>query len=205
MTRLSTLNAAAAAQPHVPYAMFVDFDFPSGHIRLSSWDQDFQIGGNNYQALGKFCNFGDYPETVDLTASALTFTLSGADSSLMQTALTEKIHNRDAVFYVGYLDGNNQLVDSPQLLWEGFMDTMPLHSEEGVSSISVTCETRLLLFGKTAGWNYSDVHQKQFFSADSIFNLVASLANKVANWGAPSPASNSAGTPPARQSAQPAR
>lgn len=183
MTRLSTANAAAVALPHVRYALFADLNFVSGHVRLTSYDQNFAFGGNTYTALGKLCNFGDYPETADLTASALTFTLDGVDSSLLSTVLTEKYHNRDASLYIGWLDANNALVDTPYLMWEGFMDSMSIHSDAGVSSISLTCETRLLLMGKMAGWMYTDVHQKQFKPGDNFFNLVASLANKVINWG----------------------
>jgi hypothetical protein len=193
-SRLSTANTAATSAAHVPYALFADFNFVSGHVRLSSYDQAYTFGGNTYQALGKFCNFGDYPETADLTASALTFTLSGVDSSLMSTVLTEKYHNRDCTLYVGWLDANNALVDTPYLLWEGLMDSMQLHSDEQQSSITLTCETRLLLMGKTSGWMYADVHQKQFKTGDNFFNLVASLANKIVNWGSAAPASAAAGS-----------
>lgn len=191
MTRLtSSANQAAIAAAHVPYALFADFDFVSGHVRLTSWDQSYTWGGNTYQALGKLCNFGDYPETADLTAAALTFTLTGADSSLMATVLTEDYHNRAATLYVGWLDANNALVDTPYLMWEGFMDSMQAHLDEQQSSISLTCETRLLLLGKTSGWMYTDVHQKQFKSGDSFFAQVAGIQNKFVNWGSASPASN---------------
>jgi hypothetical protein len=195
MSRLSTLNAAAVALPHVAYALFADFNFVSGHVRLTSYDQNFTFGGNTYQSLGQFCNFGDYPETADLTASALTFTLSGVDSGLMSTVLTEKYHNRDAALYIGWLDSTNTLVDTPYLMWEGFMDSMQIHSDELQSSISLVCETRLLLMGKAAGWMYTDVHQKQFKTGDSFFNLVASLANKVVNWGVAPPGTVNFGRP----------
>jgi hypothetical protein len=192
MSRLSTLNSVAVALPHVPYALFVDLSFVSGNVRLTSYDQAFTFGGNTYTSLGTFAQMGDYPETVDLTSSSLTFTLSGVDSSLLSTVFTEKYHNRDAKVYVGWLDQNNVLVDTPFLLWEGFIDSLQVHAEEGVSSIALTCETRLLLLGKTAGWTYSDVHQKQFFTGDSFFNLVASLQNKILNWGAPGSTASSA-------------
>jgi len=108
--------------------------------------------------------------------------------------LTEKYHNRDAALYIGWLDSNNTLIDTPYLMWEGFMDSMQIHSDEQSSSISLTCETRLLLMGKSAGWMYTDVHQKQFKAGDSFFNLVASLANKIVNWGSAAPASAAAGS-----------
>jgi hypothetical protein len=74
------------------------------------------------------------------------------------------------------------------------MDSMQLHSDEQQSSITLTCETRLLLMGKTSGWMYADVHQKQFKTGDNFFNLVASLANKIVNWGSAAPASAAAGS-----------
>jgi hypothetical protein len=186
--RLSTNNATATSAAHIPYALFAAFNFVSGMVRLTSWDQDITFGGNTYQSIGKFAGFSDFEEGTDLTSSSLTFTLSGVDSSIMATALTEKYHNRDASMWVGWLDATNTLVDTPYLLWEGSMDSMPLSSDQSQASINLVCESRLLLLAKTAGWTYSDVHQKQFFTGDGIFNLVASLVNKIINWGAPSTA-----------------
>lgn len=194
MSRLSTNNTTATSAAHVPFALFCAFNFVSGFVRLTSWDADIAFGGNTFQSVGKFAGFSDYEETTDLTSAALTFTLSGVDASLMSTVLTEKYHNRDASMWVGWLDQNNVLVDTPYLLWEGFMDSMQIHSDQGQAAISLVCESRLLLLAKTAGWGYSDVHHKQFFSGDSFFNLVASLPNKVINWGAPS----APAAPPAR-------
>lgn len=184
--RLSTNNAAATSAAHVPYALFAAFNFASGVVRVTSWDQDISWGGNTYQSIGKFAGFSDYEEGTDLTSASLTFTLSGVDSSLMSTTLTEKYHNRDASMWIGWLDATNTLVDTPYLLWEGYMDSMQIHSDQGQSSISLVCESRLLLLAKAAGWTWSDVHQKQFFPGDNFFNLVASLVNKIVNWGSPS-------------------
>lgn len=186
MSRLSSNNTTATSAAHVPFVLFAAFNFVSGFVRLTSWDSDIAWGGNAFQSIGKFAGFSDYEETADLTSAALTFTLSGVDASLMSTVLTEKYHNRDVSMWVGWLDSNNNLVDTPYLLWEGFMDSMQIHSDEGQAAISLICESRLLLLAKSAGWGYSDVHQKQFFVGDSFFNLVASLPNKVVDWGAPS-------------------
>jgi len=181
--RLSSANQTATSAAHVPYALFAAFNFVSGMVRLTSWDQDITWGGNTFQSIGKFAGFSDYEEGTDLISASLTFTIAGVDSSILSTALTEKYHNRDASLWVGWLDQNNNLVDTPYLLWEGFMDSMPLNSDQGQSSINLVCESRLLLLAKSAGWTYSDVHQKQFFTGDSFFSLVASLPNKVVTWG----------------------
>lgn len=196
MSRLtSSANQAAVAAPHVPYILFADLDFVSGHVMLTSWDQNFSWGGNTYLSIGKFANLSEYPETADLTSASLTFTLSGVDSSLMSTVLTEKYHNRNAKLYIGWLNSANALIDTPYLLWEGFMDSMQIQSDANVASISLVCESRLLLLGKVAGWMYTDVHQKQFKTGDNFFNLVASLANKTISWGTASPASVAATKP----------
>lgn len=205
MSRLtSSANQAAVAAPHVPYILFADLDFVSGHVLLTSWDQNFTWGGNTYLSIGKFANLSDYPETADLTSASLTFTLSGTDPALMSTVLTEKYHNRNAKLYVGWLNAANALVDTPYLLWEGFMDSMQIHSDAGIASISLICETRLLLLGKVAGWMYTDVHQKQFKSGDGFFNLVASLANKTVSWGTAPAASTTSTKPPVLPNSRPA-
>jgi len=186
MSRLSTTNAAAAAGTSLAYAYFADFDFVSGHLRLTSWDSDITWGGNTYISIGKLQSVPDIAETTDLVPQALQYTLTATDPGAppLSTTLTEKYHNRSALLYVGWLDQQTlQLKDTPQLLHEGVMDTMPLESGRNSSSVSLVVESRLILWNVASGWMYTDDHQRQFSPSDNFLNLVNTLTNKVAKWG----------------------
>jgi hypothetical protein len=184
MTRFaSSQNAAAAAGVHVPYGLFADFDFPSGHVRLTSCGRSYTFGGNTYEAVGKLASIGDISESGDLLPDGLNFGLSGFDNSILRTVLTEKYHGRSAVLYVGYMDNAGNLVDTPHLLWEGRMDVMASHSEAGGASVNLACESRLVIWNVASGWLYTDEHQRVLGGiADAFLDKVSSIQNRVVKW-----------------------
>jgi hypothetical protein len=184
VTRFSVAaNANAVVLPHVPYVLFTDFDFVSGHIRLNSFDREFSFGSNTYTGLGNLVGIGPVKETADLSADHLDFSLTHVPNSAMADTLTQTYHGRSASLYVGYLNDDLALVGTPHLLWEGRMDSLKVRSEEGSSIINLVCENRLVLWNKSAGWLYSHEHQREFDPDDLFFDQVASLPNKVAKWG----------------------
>jgi hypothetical protein len=184
MTRLTdSANVTASQQPHVSYVLFGDFDFVSGHVRVSSWDRQYTFGGNTYLPFGTLVSVGDVTENSGIQSDQLQFTLSGVDNSLLTTVLAEKYHGRDATLYFGYLDSNYNLVTTPEILWEGIMDTMAIKTGANTSTILLTCENRLILWNKNCGWLYTDEHQRIRDSTDLFFNQSAALVNKTIHWG----------------------
>lgn len=186
MTRFAAVeNETATEQPHVPYVMFADFDFASGHVRLNSAARSYSFGGNTYEAVGKLAGIGPVRESADLSPDKLEFTLSGVDNSLIMTTLGENYHGRSATLYVGYLNADGGLVADPHLLWEGRMDVMAIRTEAGGSIISLSCENRLVLWNRAANWLYSHDHQRLLFpgQTDNFFDQVETLTDKIARWG----------------------
>jgi hypothetical protein len=184
VTRFSVAaNATAAGLAHVPYVMFADFDFASGHIRVNSSDREISFGSNAYIGLGQLVGIGPVKETADLSADRLDFSLSHVPNSTMADTLTQTYHGRSASLYVGYLSESGALVGTPHLLWEGRMDSLKVRTEEGSSIINLVCENRLVLWNKPAGWLYTHEHQREFDVDDLFFNQVSSLPNKIAKWG----------------------
>lgn len=184
MTRFaSSTNAAAVTQPHVPYVAFLELDFVSGTVYLSSADKQYTIGGSVYVPLGRFAAIGDLTESTDIASQTLTFTLAGVDAAIMNTTLGEAYHNRNALLSVGYLDVNGNLVDTPELIWEGVMDVMTLRADQNVSSITLDCENRLVLWSQASGWLFTQEHQRLIDSTDNFFDQVNSLSSKTVVWG----------------------
>ena len=187
MTRFAAAaNTTASGQAHVPYRIFVDLDFASGILYLCSGDRPYTFNGHTYDALGKLGAVSNIEESADLGPDKLELTLSGVDNSLLVTTLTEKYHGRSVSLYVGYVDANTtDLVATPQLLWEGRMDTMGIRTDEGGSTIALTCENRLMLWNKPSGWNYT--HEDQGLlstvSPDDFFDQVEAIQNKTVKWG----------------------
>lgn len=184
MTRLvDSTNVTASQQMHVPYVLLADFDFVSGHLRLCSWDRPYSFGGNTYLAAGSLAGIGEVTEGNGINSEQLEFTISGVDNSVLTTVLAEKYHGRDAILYLGYLNPvTYDLAATPEILWEGFMDTMSIKTDVNVSTVRLVCENRLLLWNKASEWKYTDEHQRLINASDTFFNLVSSIVNKTITW-----------------------
>lgn len=184
MTRFSDATMeAAGALPHVPYVLFAEFDFSSGFVRVNSADRVLQNEGNDYQPLGTLGAISSVRENGNLIPEKMEYTLSGVDNSLITTTLTEDYHYRAAKLWVAYVDPSTcALLHTPRLLREDRMDVMTINTEPNVSSISLVCENSLIRWNESAGWTYTDEHQKVFDATDDFFDQVALLPNKVAKW-----------------------
>lgn len=185
MTRFAASeNDDATNRPHVPYVLFAEFDFASGFVRVNSSPRSMTHDGNTYLGGGQLVGIGAVRENGNLNPEKLDFQLSGVDNSYIASALTEHYHGRDVRLWVGLLNTETfALVTTPQLIWEGFMDVMSIRTEEGGSTINLTCENRLILWNKSAGWLYTDEHQRLFDATDDFFKFVSVIQNKEVTWG----------------------
>ena len=185
MTRIvSSLNATATAGLTVGLVVLADLDFLSGHIRVHDGVGPLAFGGNTYSGVGTFGGIeGGVVESVDFVARPLTLKLSGVDASLVTTTMTEVYQNRTASLYVGLLDLNSALlVDTPELCWEGRMDTMRLEINQGVAVITLACEHRLYREPRIA--RYTDQDEQLAYSGDVFFNQLSNIPMSTSNWGA---------------------
>src|SRR5690606_26812575 len=106
-------------------------------------------GSNDYSGVGAFGGIDIAEESIDLIARPIKLTLSGVPDNqlpadLVGTALDEVYQNRQAILYFGLVDNDsNQLIATPEILWEGVMDNMVVKLAEGHGSITLNCEHRL--------------------------------------------------------------
>jgi hypothetical protein len=189
MTRFdSALNEAAAARSSVKLFIACDLDFSSGHVRAHDGIGTIAWGGNSYDGLGKFGGIEVAEESIDLIARPVRLSLSGVPeaslpAALVSTALDEVYQGRSAILYLGLADNDtNELVDTPEILWEGMMDQMAVRLSEGSGSISLNCEHRLRRAPRIA--RYTNEDQQLIYPGDRFFDLVPKIAGYKAKWGA---------------------
>lgn len=175
-------NTAATELPHVPYVLLAEFDFPSGFVRLNSSDRNFTHNGQTFTGLGHLAGLENIKDSGNLVPEKLEFKLS-FDQALITTAQTENFHRRPMTLWLGLLDENYQFVETPEEIWGGYMENMPIRAEKNVAVLALTCQNELVMWDETAGWLYSDEHQQLHVAGDVFFNQVATLPNKEIRWG----------------------
>lgn len=183
MTRLaSTANATELAKPNIRIFIAVDLDFVSGHVRAHDGIGTINFGGFDYLGIGQFGGIDIAEESISVIAKPVTLTVSGVDSSLVSTAVTEQYQGRTATIYLGLLDLDTQaLIDAPEPLWGGCMDVMTVQLGPETGSIKLNCEHRLRREPRNA--RYTDADQQLAYSGDRFFDLIGKIQGFKGTWG----------------------
>jgi hypothetical protein len=160
----------------------VALDFTSGMVRVHDGIGSISWGGNTYDGVGTLGGVEQVDESVDVIARPLSLTLSGVETSLVSTAMTETYQNRTVTIYLGFLDETtNAVIDTPEVSWEGRMNQMSISSSEGGAVIKLSCEHRLRREMRIA--RYTNEDQQLLHSGDRFFDLVTSIKGFVSKWG----------------------
>lgn len=184
----SATNEAASARSSVRIFVACDLDFADGHYRAHDGIGTLTWGGNEYEGIGEFGGIEIAEESLDVIAQPIRLTLSGVPGNQLpaehvRTALEEVYQDRQAILYFGLVDNDtNQLLDTPEILWEGRMDQMTVRLSDGVGEIKLSCEHRLRREPRIARYTHEDMQLA--YSGDRFFDLVPSIPGYVGKWGA---------------------
>jgi hypothetical protein len=193
MTRLaSTNNGTELAREAIQIFIAVDLDFPSGHVRAHDGVGTMTFGGNDYLGVGSFGGIEVAEEAIDLVAKPVKLTLSGVDPSLISSVdSTSPYQGRIATVYMGLVNRDTgTLIDTPETLWEGRMDTMTVSLGPKTGSITLNCEHRLRREPRIA--RYTNQDQQLAYSGDRFFDVLPKIAGFNGTWGAKGAANDGA-------------
>lgn len=178
---ISSLNQAAAELDDILGCFLLDIVFDSGHVRACDAECDIVVGANTYVGVGEMGGFDAVEESTEFVAKGVRFNLTGVESGLMATIRTEKYQRRAATLYVAMLTNQNALVDTPEVVWSGYMDTMPLEVAGPAAQIILQCEHRLRNAPPFSRW--SDADQQGRSVGDKFFNLTHLVDGYTSSWG----------------------
>lgn len=178
---ISALNEAAAARNDIFGAWFLDLDFLSGHARANDSGGDFSFGGNTYLGIGDFGTFDAIEESVEFVARGMRCQLSGVNGSIITSIKNDVYQGRTATLYIGLVDPQTlQLVDTPEVRWSGFMDTMDIEIGVDTTMIQMACEHRLRASPPNS--RFADADQQARSAGDLFFNQTHLVDGFVSEW-----------------------
>ena len=185
MTRFTNSeNQTGAGEANVFMVAMIHLDFGvSGDLYLHDGIGTITWNSVDWLGAGSFGTVSAISETQDDRPQALQLTLSGIDSNVMTEAMAANYYGRSCKVYVGFLDGDGAFLASPELEFEGRMDSMQVSTSEGTSSVQLTCESRLILWSMTNGSLYTDEDHQRTFSGDLFFDQQCTQADQYLEWG----------------------
>ena len=173
---------AASLLEHAQKSYAVDFDFPSGHVRLHTGLGDLTLDGNIYTGVGTLGAIETISERAQLTSERWTYSLSGVDPSVIPESEIDACFGRSVTEYEVYINPDTFAVIGKEINREGRMGRV--RRKDGDSPIiSVSCENRLVILEQADGWRYTDEHQQQFFAGDTGCDQVKYLETIDVLWG----------------------
>lgn len=131
-----------------------------------------------FAGTGALLNIAAAEEVGDLSAKAMTISLTGLDSSIISLAMQEPYQRRKARVYMG-----EKSVSSVVEIFSGQMDTMQITDEPDMSTVVMTIESKLVELERSRNWRYTDESHKSRHSDDTFFSYVQSIQDQQVAWG----------------------
>jgi hypothetical protein len=191
---------AAALLGHAVMAYAVDFDFPSGHVRLGTWSGNLLIGADTYLGVGKLGSISNKPDRASLTSERWSYSITGVDPSIIPESELDDCFGRSVTEYEVWINPETWAVIGTEINREGTMG--PAARVDGKNPvITISVDDILVSFLQPDPWRYTTEHQEKFFSGDlgcdfarrndslelvwggwrAVGGLVPSLADRVVN------------------------
>ena len=187
MTRfVSSTNATEAAQPSIVMTVLVDLDFSSGNLRVHDGVGTLVMDTSPQQTflgVGQFGGIeGAVQDSLEVIARPVKLSLTGVDSSLITSAMTEDYQGRQAIIYLGFLDTTTRtFIDTPETIWEGRMDYMEVEMGRESGTIRVNCEHRLRKEPRIS--RYTNEDQQIAYPGDTFFKYLPNIQGFKSQWG----------------------
>jgi hypothetical protein len=139
----------------------------------------------NWFGVGDLGSISQVEEGLDVSPYAITLTLSGLDATISGVALTEDYYLHPVTVYLGVLDADDVLIDTPTQIWAGFMDQMNMSvGADGGDAIQLIAESELSRFNKSLNLMYTNAAQQEKSSGDLFFNFMHKIEGAKIDWGA---------------------
>ena len=190
--------ATALAQQHVAIVTFAKLEFPSGtvylHNSLGTYTWDDGSGDKDWLGVGDLGSISQVEEGLDVSPYAITLTLSGLDATISGVALTEDYYLHPVTVYLGVLDADDVLIDTPTQIWAGFMDQMNMSvGADGGDAIQLIAKSELSRFNKSLNLMYTNVAQQEKSAGDLFFSHMHKIEGAKIDWGARKAGSSGSG------------
>ena len=168
----------ALAQKEVEPFYAVEIAFDSGTVRLWTGYGDRTINSNTYTGAGSLLNIEGLAEVADLSAKAITISLSGVAQELVSAALQEPYQRRRCKVFFGAVN-----VADVVEVFTGSLNTMPIEDSGETSVITATVDSKLVETEKASNLRYTSEGQKSRYSGDTFFDYVSAIQDAEIVWG----------------------
>ncbi len=162
---------------------FVHLNFSDDDVYVNTSPNDFEWNGQKWLGTGILGEITPPSQNIELSVDRISIRLTGVPVAKLADARSKNYRNRKAKLYVGLLDENWELIETPKETFSGRMDTMSTESSNATASILIDIVSDMSEWQRSRPYRYTDEMQRDRFSDDLGFQFVSRQKEAVLNWG----------------------
>lgn len=166
--------------------VLVYLDYASGPVRVAStpfpidFDADGDLFPERFLGVGALGSMSNVEEGIESRPYSLKLQMRGIQQEDFALTLLENYQGRPAKIWLGLLDDEHKIIASPNLIFEGRIDTQDI--DPGSGSIEVTIQSRLVDWERSAIRRYTDDDQQAEYPGDLGLKFVHQMEEKQLPW-----------------------
>ena len=181
MRTLGPAALAALQRTPLPVALLVEMDLASAPLYLNTSGVDLVLAGITYygaKGLGKVNAVQDTPAEI----KALSFELSGVQSTSIALVLTEPVQGRPVRIKLCIFDPDTYQPLEVEMRWAGVLDVMAISDGVPGATIQVSAEHIGIDLIRASGSLYSDAEQQRLHPGDPGLQYMADQVDMRIVW-----------------------
>ena len=179
-----TLDAdllARSASSVFSYLVFVELAFDSGTVRTHNGQGTYTFNGNDWYGVGAYGSIDAIDEKIDAAPQPIRLTLSTITPELITAIRTDNVYGRSAKLYVGALNEELELLGTPTLWIDGFMEKKALVLGE-INGLSITIQDEAARINQRNNKRYTlEEHQKRY-AEDQFLEYLPYVQDVSITW-----------------------
>lgn len=183
MTWFTDSNVEALYEKeHIIEAIAIDGDFPSGHVRLTTWPAGLTIAGNPFISVAGIVEIEEAEETAQRIFEPRVYSISGVDPTVIPESEIDNSFGRAWTEYLVGIDPNTYQIVGYEEAWSGYIGRMR-RLDSRTPMIQVHVNHRLAALEQADGYRRTHEHQQQFFAGDTGYIKPKGLGAVEILWG----------------------
>lgn len=168
MRDLTASVKTALADDVLNTAVLIELNFSTA-VYIWSGYGDLVYDSKTYVGSGNVININGVGERSDASSVSTSITLSGLDSNLKYTLLTENWQNKEAVVKIALFDSDGDVIADPITVTRGRMDNASFTDSGNSCEVTFTIESQLVSLEQAGGARYSTSEQRLIDATDEGF------------------------------------
>jgi len=187
---ISATNEAAFLSQYLRIVMFVRLDLSSGvqrfHTEIGPKIAVHPIfGSETYLGLGDFGGInGEVRESTQGSPIGISLMLTGVSASLVNKSFVDDYFRRDADVMIGLQNEAGNLIDDPEILFSGYMDTVNISFTKNNATIQMQLESRGTNLLTSSDVRFTDEDLQREYPGDRGGEYIYRMSDLTLRWGA---------------------